>query len=118
MNDIQCILLGKLSVNLLNVTTMYNILRNVSLHLPAGYELVAGTRAENVHMYYELVKVVVIGDEHCILLILNVLLKTANRCYVLHKIIALPARIFYNKFAQYLLELPYFGLDNIQCNCV
>jgi len=94
MNDVHCILLGKLSLNLLNPTTMYNILRNVSLHLPEFYELVAGTRAENVHLYYELVKVAVIGDEHCIILILNVLLKTANHYYVLHKIIALPARIF------------------------
>ena len=66
MNDIQCILWGKLSVNLLNRTALCNILRNVSLHLPEGCELFAGTRAENVHLYYELVKVAVIGDARCI----------------------------------------------------
>jgi len=86
--------LGKLSVNHLNATTMYNILRNVSFHLPEGYEFIVGTRAEHVHLYYELVKVAVIGDKHYIILILNVLLNAANHCYVLHKIIALPARIF------------------------
>jgi hypothetical protein len=102
MNDIQCILLGKLSVNLLKPSTLCNILRNVSLHLPEGYELVAGPRAENVHLCYELVKVAVIGNALCIILILNVPLKTANHYYVFHKIIALPERIFYNKFAQYL----------------
>ena len=73
MDAIQCILLGKLHVNILNPTTLHDILRNVSLHLPEGYELVAGTRAENVHFYYELVKVAVIGDAHCIKLILNVI---------------------------------------------
>jgi hypothetical protein len=45
-------------------------------------------------------------------------LKTANHYYVLHKIIALPARIFYNKFVQYLLDFPYVGLGNIQRNCI
>jgi hypothetical protein len=118
MNDIQCILSGKLSVNLLSPATLYNILRNISLHLPECYELVAGTRAENVHLYYELVKVAVTGDAHCIILILNVLLKTTNHCYVLHKIIILPARIFCNKFSQYLLDFPYFGLDNLQRNYI
>jgi hypothetical protein len=83
------------------------------LHLPESCELVAGTRAENFHLYYELVKVAVVGDAHCSKLILNVPLKTTNHYYVLHKIIALPARIFGNKFIQYLLDFPYFGLDNI-----
>ena len=52
----------------LNSTTLYNILRNVSLHLPEGYELLAGTRAENIHLFYE-VQVAVIGEAHCIKLI-------------------------------------------------
>jgi len=80
--------------------------------------LIAGTRAENVHLYYELVKVAVIGDACCIKLILNVPLKMANHYYVLHKIIALPERFFDNKFAQYLFDFPYFGLDNIQRSCI
>ena len=114
MGAIQCILLGKLPVNLLNPPTLHNILRNVSLHLPEGYGLVAGTRAENVHLYYELLKVAVIGDEHCIKLILNVPLKTASRYFVLHKINSLPARISDDKFAQYSLDFLCFSLDNIQ----
>lgn len=80
--------------------------------------MIAGTRAENVHLYYELVKVAVIGDARCIKLILNVPLKMANHYYVLHKIIALPEWFFDNKFAQYLFDFPYFGLDNIQCSCI
>jgi hypothetical protein len=42
-----------------------------------------------------------------------VLLKTASPYFVLHNIIVLPARIS-DKFAQYLLDFPYLGLDNIQ----
>jgi hypothetical protein len=62
MDAMQCILLQKLPINLINPTTLHNILRNMSLLLPEGYELVAGTMAENVHLYYELVEVAVIGD--------------------------------------------------------
>ena len=84
------------------------------LHLPERYELVAGTRAENVQLNYELVKVAVIGDSHCIILILNVPIKTASRYLVLHKITALPVRISDDKFAQYSLDFSYFALDNIR----
>jgi hypothetical protein len=82
----------------------------VSLHLPENYEFFA--RAENIHLYYELVNVAVVGVSHCVKLILNTLVKTVSRYFVLHSIIALPARIS-DKFAQYLLDSPYFGLDNI-----
>jgi len=90
----------------------------VSLHLPESYELVAGTRAENVYMYYELVKVAVIGNARCIKLIVNVPLKTVSRYFVLYKIIALPVRISGDTFAQYSLDFLYFGLDNIQLNYI
>jgi hypothetical protein len=76
--------------------------------------LLAGTRAENAHLYYDLVKVAVIGDGHCVQLILNVPLKTASRYFVLHKIISLPAGISDDKFVQCLLDFTYIGLDNIQ----
>ena len=93
MDAISYILRGKLPVDVLNPTTMHNILRNVTFHLPESYELLAGTRAENAHLYYVLVTVAVIGDGHCVQLVLNVPLKTASRYFVLHKIISLPARI-------------------------
>jgi hypothetical protein len=80
------------------------------LHLPEGYEFLA--RAEDIHLYYELVNVAIVGVSHCVKLILNALVKTASRYFVLHNIIAIPARIS-DKFSQYLLAFPYFGLDNI-----
>lgn len=84
----------------------------MSFHLPEGYGFLA--RAENIHLYYTLVNVTVVGDSHCVKLVLNVLLKTASRYFVLHNTIALPSRISDNIFAQYLLDFPYFDLDNIQ----
>ena len=42
-NSLQCAIQGKLSIELVNLSVLQNILRNVFLHLPEGYELVAGT---------------------------------------------------------------------------
>ena len=51
MDAIQYIIMGKLPVNLINPITLHNILKNVSLHLSENYELIAGARKENIHLY-------------------------------------------------------------------
>ena len=51
-------------------------------------------------------------------IILNVLLKTANRHFVLYKILALPTRIFNDTFVQYLPEFLFFGIDTVQHNYI
>jgi len=61
-NAIQCVILGKLPVLLINLAVLHNILRNVSLHLTENYELIAGTKAENINLCYEIVKITVIGN--------------------------------------------------------
>ena len=78
------------------------------MQLAEGYELVVGTRAENVILYCKLVKIAVTGGSPCIKLILNVPLKTASRSFVLHKITALPARFSEDKFAQYSFDFFIF----------
>ena len=55
---------GKLSVNPINPTTLRDILRNMSSHLPEGFEMIVVTRTENVHLGYELVKITVVGNIH------------------------------------------------------
>jgi len=52
MDAIQSIIMGKFPVNLINPTTLRNILKNVSLHLPKNYELIAGARIENIQLRY------------------------------------------------------------------
>ena len=90
MDAIQFAIVGKLPVNLINPTTLHNILKYVSLHLPENYELIAGARIDNIHLYYDFITVAAIGDAHHIQIILNVPLKTANHHFVLYKILALP----------------------------
>jgi len=109
--------MGKLPINLINPTALHNILKNVSLHLPENYELIERARIENIHLYYDLITVAAIRDAHHIKIILNVPLKTANRHFVLYKILALPTRIFNDTFVQYLPEFLLFGIDTVQHNC-
>ena len=33
---------------------LHSSLRNISLCLPENYELIAGTKFDNIHLYYEL----------------------------------------------------------------
>lgn len=77
-NAVQYMSLGKLPISFINLTTLYNILRDVSLQLPENFELVAGTRIENIHLYYKLVTVAVIGNAPGIKLFMNLPLKTAD----------------------------------------
>jgi hypothetical protein len=92
-NAIQCVMQGKLPISLINPTVLQNILRNVSLHIPEGFELIAGIRTENIYLYYELVKISVAATPHCIELMINVPLKTANSFFTLYKIITLPEHV-------------------------
>jgi len=102
MDAIQSIIVGKLPVNLINPTTLHNILKNVSLHLPENYEIIARARLENIHLYYDFITVAAMEDAHHIKIILNVPLKTANHHFMLYKIIALPTRISNDTIVQYL----------------
>ena len=74
---IQCVLQGKLPIRLIS-PTLQGVLRNVSLQLPEGYELILGTKLDKMYLYYELVQVSVMGNVHSMKLIVNVPLKTAN----------------------------------------
>jgi hypothetical protein len=110
--------MGSLPANLINPSKLYNILKNVSFYIPENYKLIAGTRAENIYFYYKFVKDADIANSHYIKIVLNVPMKTAGRHFVLHRIITLPTRISNDTFVQYLPEFPYFGIDNIQHNCI
>jgi hypothetical protein len=102
MNAVQHATLGNLPMTLVNPVTLHSILKNISLRLPDGYELAAGTKFENVHLYYDCLQTAFIGDPHHIKMILSVTLKTVNRHFLLYKILYLPWRISNSTFIQYL----------------
>jgi hypothetical protein len=109
-NAVQCTLQGSLPTLLINPTVLLSILKNASLKLSGGYELVVGIRPENIHLYYDIVKISRIATPHSIKLMMNLPLKTADQHFTLFKITTLPERISSEKFVQYLVHYVYFGL--------
>jgi len=109
-SSVQYALLGKLPVSLVTPVTLHSILTNISLNLPDNYELVAGTKLQDVHLYYELVKVALVGNAHGVQLVISVPLKTAAQLFTLFKILVFPMRLSPDTFLKYQLDYYYFGL--------
>jgi hypothetical protein len=118
LNAVQYTLSEKLPITINGPNVLHSILRNISLRLPENYELIAGTKFDNIHAYYELIKVTSVGTAHSIKLILKVALKTESPRFTLFRIITLPARVFNDTFALYQLEYDYFGLSYNQRDCL
>jgi len=104
---IQLAISGSLSMKLISPTSLQSILRNVTLHLPEGYKLIAGIRIEDFHQYYKLSKVSIVANFHCTKLILHIPLKSVDYSFTLYKIIILPERVSPDKFVQYTIDYPY-----------
>jgi len=111
---VQHSLSGKLSMSILGPNVLHSILRNISLCLPENYELIAGSKFENIYLYYQLIKVTAVGNSHGIQLILEVPLKTESQSFTLYRIIALPTPVLNDTFAKFELEYEYFGLSRSQ----
>lgn len=111
-NAVQYPTLGKLPIKLVNPLQLQNILRNLTLQLPEGYELMAGTSREIIHLYYELTKVSVVANVYSVNLVLTVPLKWANLHFTLFRLITLPIQISSDKFVKYLVYYSYFALQH------
>ena len=99
---VQYAVLGKLPNKLIGPLELQGILRNITLLLPEGYELVAGTSKENIHLYYDLTKVSIIANVHSINLVMTIPLKTADSYFTLFKLIALPTQISPGRFVKFV----------------
>jgi hypothetical protein len=111
LEAVQFMLHGKIPMTLISPAVLHSILRNISFHSPENYELVAGTKLENVHIYYDLIKVTIVGNSHSIKMIMSLPLKTANQQFTLYKLVVMPSRISKDKFMKYHTEFSYFGLS-------
>jgi len=114
ISAVQSVLQGQLPMSLINPTTLQNILRNISMHSPEGYELITGSRTDSIYLYYELTSVALIGNSHGIKIIINVPLKTADQYFTLYDIIVLPSRVSGYNFVQYSLDYSHIGLSPSQ----
>ena len=47
---VHFLLQGRLAMSVANPTTLLGILQNMSLHLSENYELIVGTKLEDIHL--------------------------------------------------------------------
>ena len=94
---------GNLPVKLIYPLTFHNILRNVTLQLPDGFELIFVTKTENIHQYYQIGKVTVVAKVHQVKLLISMYLK-AEYHHPLKLIVAVPSSCGNSTFLISLLE--------------
>jgi hypothetical protein len=109
---------GKIPVNLISPSMLYNMLRNVTLILPENQELAMGMKRQNLHLYYDTVKVMMLADTHSLRLVLYFPLKSTNRDFTLYRIVVVPARMFGKRYAQFSLAYNYLAINLLQQNYV
>ena len=90
MAAVKCVIQGNLPVKLIDPLTLQNILRNVTLLSPDGFQLMFGTKTENMHQYYQTATVAVVANVHHVKLLISIPLKAAYNLFTLHRIITLP----------------------------
>jgi hypothetical protein len=83
VNSVQYAVLGKLPIKLIGPVELQGILRNITLLLPEGYELVAGTSKESIHLYFDITKGSILANILSINLVLTIPLKTADSYFTL-----------------------------------
>jgi hypothetical protein len=93
----QYVMISKTPVNLVNPVMLQEILRNVSLVLPEGYELIVGNDLHLMYWYYDIIQATMLVDLHGFKLILNIPIKSVNRHYDLYQVVTLPTRILNRK---------------------
>ena len=69
INAVQHIITGKLPLSLVRPPTLLDILKNISLQLPEGYELITGTKLKDIHLYYDTIQTAIVGDSYHIKII-------------------------------------------------
>ena len=112
VNSVHYAILGKLPIKLMGQVELQGILRNITLLLPEGYELVAGTSKESIHLYYDITKVSILANIRSISLVLTIPLKTADSYFTLFKLIPLPMQIAPDKFVRYSVNFEYLALQH------
>jgi hypothetical protein len=86
MEALQTVMLGKIPVNIIPPIVLQRVLRNVSLHLPEGYELVVNPGPHELVWYYENVQVAVMTNSLGFTLVLSIPIKDVYRRYELYSV--------------------------------
>jgi hypothetical protein len=77
---------GKLSSSLINPHNLSDLLKQVSLHLPAGTSMLTGLTVEEMYVYYAVANVHATATSRSIPLLIGIPLKAADRYFQLYQV--------------------------------
>jgi hypothetical protein len=111
MTVLQSIMIGKIPVNLITPRILQNIIKNVSLSLPDGYDLVAGSEFGQMKWYYELIQVNMMTSSRGFIMILSIPLKDEHRRYEVYRMHSLFSKLSHQIFVRYNIAYDYFAMN-------
>jgi hypothetical protein len=114
IDALQFVLLGKVPMNLIRPNTLLEMLKNITMILPEGYEPIAGLSPNKIFLYYEIIQAVILAQVHSFKLALYVSLKTVTRHFDLYEIAVFPTHIFNNTYAKFVVEKEYVAINPLQ----
>jgi hypothetical protein len=114
LTALQFVVNGKISVNLISPAVLRDILVNVSLSLPEGYELAARLPDNDLSSYYMYVSANGLVSPRGFLLVLSIPLKDVTSLFEIFKIFMFPSEVFNGTYVQFQFEEQYLALSIAQ----
>jgi hypothetical protein len=111
MTALQALMIGKVPVNLITPRMLHYIIKNVSLSVPDGYDLVAGSEYGQLTWYYELIQVNMISSSRGFFVILSIPLKDDHRRFEVYEMHSFFSKLINQTYVRYDLTHDYFAIN-------
>jgi hypothetical protein len=115
-NAFQALGRGKLPISLITFAKPHSILKNVTLALPAGYELVMGSHYSQVPWHHANVRAAMLADFHNFMLIISLPLTTEDRKFQVMRLLAFPRRISNGAYVKFQSSDKYLAVNSFHQN--
>jgi hypothetical protein len=114
MVAIQTVTTGKIPVNIISPSILQNILKNISLNLHEGYELIMGSNTCDTERYYEFVHAAMVTNPQGFMLILSIPIKNVYRQFELFRLYNFPTEVINGTFVKFNVETHYLAIYTLQ----
>jgi hypothetical protein len=107
----QVLQMGRLPLNLITFAQLEAILRNVTLTLPPGSELIMGSHHHHIPWYIANVKATMLADYHSFMLMLSLPLSVSDRKFEVFRTHSFPMQITNGTYLRYHFNDGYLATN-------
>ena len=112
LSAFQALQQGKLPLGLLTFTQLHAILKNVTLSLPSGFELILGSHYSSTPWYFSNIRAAMLADYHSFMLMIRLPLTTGDRKFEVLRTFAFPKKISDGTYVSIYFEHGYLAVNN------